>query len=308
MNLSIKSKIIICLAFCFLFFSATAVFAAELSFGAAEKQIQSDDEFEVSLTVNTVGELINAIEGVINFPAAILELKGIKSGGSIINFWVEKPEAKETGKIVFSGITPGGFKGDKGLIFSLNFKTKAEGEGILKITNYKTLLNDGLGTSASSTALDMKLVVSSQAPAQPKFLEKKDINAPEIFAPTIAHDPNIFDGQYFLVFASQDKGSGIDYYEIRETKEFVFFGLEFLINKNWIKTDSPYLLKDQSLKSYIYVKAVDKAGNQRIAKLHPQNYPLRYENYQNWAIIILAILLILILLVKKTWRTKSKKL
>ncbi|MFA5359859.1 MAG: cohesin domain-containing protein [Patescibacteria group bacterium] len=308
MNLSIKNKIIIFLAFCFLFFSATAVFAAELSFGAAEKQIQLNDEFEVQLTLNTAGELINAVEGIINFPVAILELKEIKSGNSIINFWLEKPQAKENGKIVFSGITPGGFNGDKGLIFSLTFKTKAEGEGILKITNYKILLNDGLGTSASSTALDIKLVVSSQAPAQLKVLEKKDINAPEIFTPTVAYDPNIFNGQYFLVFASQDKGSGIDYYEIRETKEFVFFGLEFLRNKDWVKADSPYLLKDQFLKSYIYVKAVDKAGNQRIAKLHPKNSLSWYENYVNWFIIILVVLFILVLVFKKIWRIKSKKL
>jgi len=40
------------------------------------------------------------------------------------------------------------------------------------------------------------------------------------------------------------------------------------------------------LKSYIYVKAVDKSGNERIAELPPQNPLEWYENYLIWVIII----------------------
>jgi hypothetical protein len=37
----------------------------------------------------------------------------------------------------------------------------------------------------------------------------------------------------------------------------------------WIETQSPYVLKDQTLNSTIRVKALDKAGNETIALLIP---------------------------------------
>ena len=38
----------------------------------------------------------------------------------------------------------------------------------------------------------------------------------------------------------------------------------------WITTRSPHVLQDQTLNSTIFVKAVDKAGNEYIAKLVPE--------------------------------------
>jgi len=44
------------------------------------------------------------------------------------------------------------------------------------------------------------------------------------------------------------------------------------------------------LRSYIYVKAVDKTGNERIAVVFPR-YPLKwYEKYLFWIIIIIVVL------------------
>ena len=56
-----------------------------------------------------------------------------------------------------------------------------------------------------------------------------------------------------------------------------------------MKVESPYILADQELRSYIFVKAVDKDGNARVTKILPRN-PLRwYKNYENWIMIILAV-------------------
>ena len=119
--------------------------------------------------------------------------------------------------------------------------------------------------------------------------------------PEIARDPTIFDGKWFLVFATQDKGLGIDHYEIKETR-YRFFG-SF---SRWISAESPYALRDQELKSYILVKAVDKAGNERIVKINPRN-PLRwYENYENWIIIVLG-LVIAYAIKKFLWKRHLKK-
>jgi len=67
--------------------------------------------------------------------------------------------------------------------------------------------------------------------------------------------------------------------------------------------ESPYLLKDQKLKSFIYVKAVDKAGNERIATLAPR-YPLKwYEKWENWIIIIIVTFILYLL-----WKVIKSKI
>jgi len=130
--------------------------------------------------------------------------------------------------------------------------------------------------------------------------------------PEVSRDPNIFDGKWFLVFATQDKGSGIDHYEVLERRELKIQKLGFSKEKSlhskfyilnpWRVAESPYLLKDQELKSYIYVKAIDKAGNERVATLSPRNLLKWYEIWWLWGIIIIGIIIIY-----AVWRILRKK-
>jgi hypothetical protein len=283
MKLIPKSKIIITAAF--LFF-APSVFAAETSFDVKNSSIQTGTKFEAKFFLNTDNENINAVEGKIVFPEKLLELKEIKDGDSIVNFWIDRPEAKN-GEIIFSGITPGGYSGDKGLIFSLVFQSIREGLDSIEIQDIKTLLNDGKGTEANTTISNLQFAISKQAStSQPAAVEEKDTDMPEAFEPTVTSDPAIFDGKNFLVFVTQDKGSGINRYEIKETRQ-IFFE----IFSKWISAKSPYVLRDQKLQSWIFVKAIDKVGNERVAELAPQKKLAWYEDYLIWVIIIVAILI-----------------
>ena len=90
-----------------------------------------------------------------------------------------------------------------------------------------------------------------------------DKESPESFVPEIAIDTFLFDKKWFLVFTTQDKGSGIDYYEVKETR----WSIINIISK-WNYAESPYILKDQQLKSCIFVKAFDKAGNEKVVMIH----------------------------------------
>jgi len=108
-----------------------------------------------------------------------------------------------------------------------------------------------------------------------------DTLPPEPFEITIGQNPSIFAGQYFLTFAAVDKTSGIDHFEILETRKD---------KGKWERGESPYLLKDQSLTSIIKVKAVDKAGNERIAEIVPSLNPFPYRT----RILVLTGMLILI--------------
>jgi len=276
-----------------LVFVAMPVFAAEISFDTKTNEIAVGQQFQASIVLNTDNEAINAFEGKIIFPHDLLDLKEIRDGNTIVNFWIEKPHKrqetrdKEQGEILFSGITPGGFQGNNGLLFSAVFEAKSEGLARFEINDARVLRNDGTGSPAALTIAPFEMTISSEAPAVTPIVTKvKDRERPETFRPEIARDESLFDGEWFLVFATQDKASGVDHYEVQEARNKVQG-----IFKRWRAAESPYVLLDQELRSYIFVKAIDKAGNTRIVKLMPQN-PLRwYENYENWIILILGLVI-----------------
>ena len=316
--------------FAFLFAWPGVVSAAELKLSSPIQEIGINQQFQVDVVLNTENEDINALEGKIVFPTDLLDLKEIRDGNSIVNFWVERPKAEtpkdankntnqhenisdvscggaqdSCGFVSFSGITPGGFNGGSGLIFSAIFGAKKEGSGEIEIREEKALLNDGRGTETKVTAKN--LLVSIRADISvPSWVSPRDTDPPESFVPEIAADPVIFNGKRFLVFATQDKISGIAGYAIHENTRKK--DVTRIDAKEWTEAKSPYLLKDQKLRSYIYVKAADKAGNERIVSLAPR-YPMKwYERYEIWVIIIIfGVFLFVIRYLWKKLNTKNHK-
>ncbi len=295
-----KLKILFLLsAFYFLF--SFRVNAAQLNLTSQTQEIGVSQQFQADLMLDAENEDINAIEGKVIFPATLLELKEIRDGDSIISFWVEKPNQKEAGEIKFSGIVPGGFRGvlgpywqryKPGKVFSLIFTAKKEGEGAIEIHGVKVLLNNGEGMPVDLKISNFQFLISKQVPSS-KFQvpSSKDTDPPELFTPEVSRDLNIFNGRWFLVFAAQDKVSGIDHYEIQETRK-----KEPDKNK-WNVVESPALLKDQSRSSYIFVKAIDRAGNERVVVVMPEFRPW-YRKPIVDMILTLVALVMLILIVK----------
>lgn len=230
--------------------------------------------FTVDVLVNAGNEDLNAFEGKILFPQN-LKLVNINDGESIINFWAEKPrilENKLNGNnvIEFSGITPGGFSGvlgpfqgtHPGKIFSFSLSSPSNGLFEIQAKDFNFLLNDGLGSPVKVTIAPLKISVSGAIASSSTTQINRSLSIPEEFTPQIASDPTIWDGRHFLAFSTEDKKTGINRYEVAETKKETD-------DKIWIPAESPYLLKDQSLSSYIFVKAVNNAGNVRIGELKP---------------------------------------
>ena len=118
------------LALCLLLLSAGNVHAAEISAGIPATAIGVGDSFIVPITLNTMGENINALEGDVWYPRQLLTLREIRDGNSILNLWVERP-ADINGVIHFSGITPGGFAGASGEILSLVFEARSSGSAVV---------------------------------------------------------------------------------------------------------------------------------------------------------------------------------
>jgi hypothetical protein len=262
-------------------------FAADISFNTEKKNYSVNEEVIVKVFMDTKDETANAVEGAIVFPPETLEFKEFREGNSVINFWIEKGGTSNPGRVTFSGITPGGFSGPSNFLFSLVFRAKKSGTGSLGFDGLRVLKNDGQGTKIETASSALSLSVSSANGASGGEIVLKDLEAPEAFHISLGQDESIFYNKFFIVFSAIDKGLGIDHYEVREGKRGEFK-----------PATSPYLLEDQTLSKKIFVKAIDKNGNERVATLDAQNQKAWYENY-----VILAILVLLVcaFIVKKLW-------
>jgi hypothetical protein len=280
------------------------VFAAETFFETKTQDIKAGQSFEVGVFINTDNEEINAIEGKIIFPQDLLEIKKINDGNSIINFWIDHVKncvsngVEKPNEICFSGIIPGGYNDSRGLIFSITFLAKKDGSGAIEFNGVKALRNDGKGTEAPLTISNFQFLISNLPAGEPipqiTTPETEDRNPPEEFTPQIVTNPLIFNGKWFLVFATQDKGSGIDHYEVCEGKG------------KCVTAESPYLLQNQDLDEEIVVKAVDKSGNERVVTIPAQKSRAWYKNYFLLVILIITIIVFVYLILKILWKKRRK--
>jgi hypothetical protein len=254
-----------------------AVQAQSLSLSSAKTSYNVGDSFQVSLSINTGGKIINTIEGVISVPLDKFQILDTRYGNSIISLWVERPtiNSKE-GIINFSGGVPGGFGGSNGPILSFSLKAKKAGSGAVSLEGIKVLLNDGLGTELKNISLhNLSLAIkeapkpsSKPAPAGPKeeekpvevYLPPADTVPPESFIPLVSRNPGVADNKYFVSFFAVDKDSGISRYEITE-KPLILSYLTSKFDKPWTAGESPYVLKGQWWAYKIIVRAYDQAGN-----------------------------------------------
>jgi hypothetical protein len=266
-------------------------------------QLVVNQTAEVILSIDTEDQNINAIDLKLNYSKEDFLVKRINEAGSVISFWIEQPVlSKDSGEISLSGIMAGGFQGKTGVLLKIYLVPLNTGEKSFAINQAKILLNDGQGTEATLNPSALNFQVIAAGPPEEVIPEEPaDTELPESFIPEISQHPDIFDGQWFLSFNTQDKNSGIDYYQVREVKQDL---LSFLTG--WENAESPYLLKDQQLRSFVYLKAVDRAGNARIVILPAPNPLLWYENYLVYLIIILIIVssVVAVALSRFLWRKK----
>ncbi|TFG35100.1 MAG: hypothetical protein E4H47_02370, partial [Parcubacteria group bacterium] len=251
---------------------------ATLYFSPEKAEYGQGDVFKVEVRLDTKGDSINACEAKIYFDKNQLEIADIAKGGSLTTLWAKDPfYSNIEGTIVLVGGIPGGFKGD-GKIISIIFRAVGSGPaGVSFQDGSRVLLNDGKGTPAGLVKEDAIFEISSSK-AQPSDEWKKEIEKdkalPESFEIKIGQDPAVYEGRYFIVFSTTDKQTGIAYYQIKEG------------GSDWKTGESPYLLNDQGLEEKVLVKAVDKAGNERIEEFSASGSSFSYVGLLTLLIII----------------------
>lgn len=296
--LKLKSLIVFCICFSVSILGLSKVQAASVFFEPREinTTVNYIEKVEIFLNTND-GENVNAFEISVEYPTEFLKLKDWSNGNSIINLWIKKPE-NNNGIFSFQGITPGGYSEKNGLLMTLYFESRKEGIAEVKIKdNSQILLNDGKGTQAktffSSAVISIKLP-EEKTPKKESSLEFTENIPPEPFTPIISRSDEIYGGNYFLIFSTQDKNSGIDYYEISEGEG------------PFELAQSPYLLKNQGLDKDIRVRAIDKAGNIRTEIIPTEKTEEKGEFKKVLFFGILSLLIILVFFAKYLYNRVRK--
>jgi hypothetical protein len=284
----------------FVLFSVDIAKAAIIEPKIETKEVKKGEFIVIPIYLDTQFEEINAVEVYVDFSDNLV-FRDYLDGKSIITHWIEKPHLQyldvRRPHIVFSGITAGGISGKNLNLVDLVFEAKENGIAKIEIDEKsKVLLNDGLGTKAKLIALSQSFNILD-IEGKPK-IKIKDNFPPEPFKIYLVRNKEIFNGKYYITFEAKDKQSGIAYYEISEKPiTFIFLAKPDIKNLSFKKAESPYVLEDQSLRSYVIVKAVDKAGNKRIEILYPQRV-LVFDDVLMFIICLVILLGLMIFVIK----------
>lgn len=145
-------------------------------------QVSLGNNFSIRVSINTQGKTINNAEAVIKFPADLVQVVSINSGG-MFSLWVEQPTfSNSNGTISFNGGVPNpGFTGT-GQVLSAVFKAKKTGTAKFSLSGVAIRENDGLGTNILNGLGGGSIVILEQTEKpkeEPKTPDKDtDTNQP----------------------------------------------------------------------------------------------------------------------------------
>lgn len=271
------------------------------------------DVFRATVFLDTADKSINAISATITYPPQSLEVVALNSAQSFITLWSNPPTVDaENGTIHMSGGLPyPGFRGLRGEVVSIVFKATTIGRATVSPeTSSEALLNDGLGTKDGLTIQSLILDIQKPGPGQsPATISSgADTTPPSNLQLDIGKDDAMFNGKYFASFVAQDTESGISHYEIAEKK---------LVNKSeqntsypqpsdWHNATSPRALENQSGIVLVFVKAVDKSGNQAVTS-KILDTTVHTTHWLKLVALLGTALIIAILTLWLLWRNKKYK-
>ena len=273
-------------ALTFLALTAVPFFAqaAQIYLDPATGKYPPGVTFGVDVRLDTQNQCINAAEVDLAYPANLLQAVAASDGDSIFSLWVKPPTIYANyGVVSFVGGLPGGYcgrvAGDPSLsnkLATIYFRfptsttastgTPPQTAQLSFLTGTNAVVNDGQGTSAALTTAGAKytqLLTGKFAPLNVwQNAIQNDATPPEAFTIGVYRDTSLFDDQWFAVFSTVDKQTGIDHYEVAEVPAQ---SVNTPQNQwNWTRAVSPYLIKDQNSKGVIAVRAIDQAGNARV--------------------------------------------
>lgn len=292
--------------------------AASLYIDPGVSTLNRGDSITMAVRLDTdeaAGECVNAVDGVITYSSNI-EPVDISIGDSIFNIWVEQPKInRDSRTITFAGGIPNGYCGRvigdprlTNVLAEIVFRSPGftiggsdETQATVAFSDESTAyLNDGRGTKAPLTTYGASIELSPSAGPTQQNAWKDEVSAdnipPEEFSISLQKDERAFSQKYYIVFNTTDKQTGIDQYQVMEEPLTQFGSFQWGgADAPWEEARSPYVLKDQSLNSIIRVKAIDKAGNEYISNLIPDESMRTVSRTQVMTTVAIGVGIVLLL-------------
>ncbi len=284
-------KVILSLAVFLIFYSYAQ--AASVYFDVEDREVGTTGPFTVKVFLDSALP-VNAVTVVLDLPPSV-ELVDYSDGNSVINLWVERPAQKDN-QLSFSGLIPGGFQGQDAKLIELNLKTDKAGPISIGV-NAASIAYQNNAEATAEKVTGKVLVLTAVSGKENISMLDEDTVDPESFKPEIVQletESGLF---WAVAFTTQDKGTGIESYEVLESKKKFDITESEINEQSWEEAQSPHILKDQKLKSYIYILATDKGGNKAIEVISPQK--AWYKKGIGYIIILVIILGLYVLASRK---------
>lgn len=165
--------------FLFFFFScqnySQAASGASLYFSPANGTYAIGSDFTISIKVDTNGQIVNAVEGSINFDGEALEFVSATRSGSIFSLWTTEPSLSGSNIIFGGGIPASGYSGAAGQVCNVTFRAKKVGPANIRFSSGAALINDGKGTNVLVSMGSGGYVVSPLIIAPPMIEGKETL-------------------------------------------------------------------------------------------------------------------------------------
>lgn len=281
-----------------------SVFASTMYIDTDRSDFFVGDTVLFRVRVDSENKNINVVEGniLLNDSTGAVSLANMNTAGSLFSLWPNKPLPSENNtSISFVGGSPRGLIANDAIVFNMALKLQKEGQVTLSPRNIEVYLNDGQGTKDKVSVRDFTITVAPGMDGVPVtddlgLILAKDKTPPASFEPTLGKDPSLFENRSFLSFFTTDVGSGIAYYEVQEG------------DGAFVQVESPYVLQDQSLRSLIRVKAVDRAGNEKVVEFKPAPPTTAFVPFDSrLAMWVAGIVLAFFAVASLLWKVISRK-
>lgn len=307
-----------------LFWGVGQTHAASLYLDAGTTSLRQGDTIMLAVRLKVderASECVNTASVVLRYPSE-LEPIDTSVGESILNLWLSQPTIDTEDHIItFAGGITNGYcgrvEGDPKLTnklaeisFRYPYTTEDVSEARQVAVNFiedetLVLLNTDQGEPAelslSGTFLTLEAGKNTEV-ANDEWLQRvsDDNLPPEKFSLTLVDSREVYGGKTYITFSTTDKQTGLSHYEIMEEPISKFGSFSWgETGQPWITAPADtisYILKDQTLNSIIRVKAVDKAGNETLATLIPNEEALEaglLKGQNNWWWIGLLLVIFL---------------
>lgn len=290
------------------------VFSARLILDAPTDASTNGEPFSVTISVDSEGEALSAISGVLSFPSGVFDIQSVTTRSSIVSLWVSQPKisAKEIigdrVRIPFEGIIPGGYTGVRspyyqgvrpGLVFIITLLPKKASIANISLEDIKFHLFNAEGTMVKVEPVTSLVTIPTQSIVYSTVTRDLALTYSTTLDVNLLRDPLIANNAWYLSVVEDESTRPISRIYISETGEY---SSDEVSENEWKEVKNMYIVKNQSRTKYLHVKILYENNTYMIKTIAPvENSPSIFYSSRILISILCAIIIgfVLYLYVKK---------